>query len=112
MENTSLQLETFAEGLIAQAGFDKLPDKFRQDFKEQIMNEALQRLGMLLAAELTPEQLQAYERLFTASADPTADPAISQFISSNVPDFAAKSAAVLKSYGEEFLSEAQKALGK
>lgn len=112
MNNSQEVIEQFADDLIIRAGFDKLPDQFRQDFKEQIVTESINRLGMMVVAELPEDKLKEYGALLAATADPENDPKIAKLISDGVPDFAAKLAAVLRAYGDEFITEAQKALAR
>lgn len=112
MDNTPTFLEQFADNLITKAGYDKLSEQFRQDFKEQIMSEALTRLGMMITAEMPEDKLEEYGQLVNASEDPAADPKLGQFTAQAIPDFEAKSAKVLGAYMAEFLKESQKALGK
>ncbi len=112
MANTPSVLEQFADSLIAKAGYNKLSEQFRRDFKEQIMSEALTRLGMMITAAMPEDKIEEYGHLVNASADPAADPKLGQFAAAAIPDFEAKSAAVLGGYMAEFLKESQKALAK
>lgn len=105
-------LYQFASTLIQKAGFDGLSEQFKRDLAEQIMAEAIDRLGMMVVAELPEEKLKEYGELIGQSQNPMADPKIAQFVAANVPEFARKFIDTLKSYQDEFVAEAQKSLKK
>jgi len=110
--NTPPNLQNFAQALIQKAGFDKLPENFKQGFQEQIAAEALNRMGMLVVAELSQEQLEEYGRLLREAEDPARDPKIIEFITREIKDFGKKFEEVLSQYADEFVEEAKYALGK
>lgn len=112
MANVQLLLDQFADNLIREAGFDKLPEKFQQDFRDQIINEAHSRLGLLVTAELPEDKLGEYGQLLAGSQDVENDVKLAEFTASAIPYFSDKAALILGAYQAEFISEAKAALAK
>ena len=108
--NEQINLLEFADEVIKEADFEDLAEDFKQGLKEKITQEAIQRLGLLVAAELSEEKLKEYGALFAKSENPANDPAVSKFITDNISDFTQKSQNVLSSYKNEFVDEVKKAM--
>lgn len=109
MQNQPYNVSEFADTVLSAAGFAQLPDEAREEFKQQIMAEATERIGMMVLGELSEEQLQEYERLASASKDPAQDPKVNEYIAGAIPDFQGKIILTLKAYAGEFIDEAKKA---
>ena len=108
--NQQISLLSFADEVIKDADFEDLGEDFKQGLTQKIMQEAIQRLGLLVAAELSEDKLKEYGELAAKSKNPANDPEISKFITDNIPDFAQKSQNVLSSYKNEFVDEVKKAM--
>ena len=108
--NKQISLLSFSDEVIKEANFEGLAEDFKQGLKQKIIQEAVQRLGLLVAAELTEDQLKEYGELATKSKNPSNDPEISKYITDNIVDFTQKSQNVLAGYKQEFVEEAKKAM--
>ncbi|OJI06274.1 hypothetical protein BK004_04410 [bacterium CG10_46_32] len=109
MQNQPYNLSEFADSVLSAAGFAQLPDAAQEEFKQQIIAEATERIGLMALGELPEDQLKEYERLATTSKDPANDSAVNKFIVNAIPDFEKKVVLTLKAYALEFIEEAQKA---
>lgn len=112
MTNQGLDLAGFAKELIIKAGFGDLPEDFQKEMRLRVGREALNRMGLLIAAELAEDKLKEYGALVAASPNPAADANVANFIQTNIPDFQQKVQQVLAGYEEEFIAEAKKSLVK
>lgn len=80
-------VENFATQLMNAAGLSHtLPDDMREVFKEGLMDQITERMGVLVMQELKEESLEDYLKLLKETPAPSPD-ALEDFFKTNIPDY-------------------------
>lgn len=95
-------LEQFISQLMESAGLNNLNEEFKNSYKERLMAQIQERLGLVLMNELDEQGLENYKNLIQGNDKPS--PAqIQKFFSDHIDDFKGKSKKALEDFAVEFL---------
>ena len=103
MKNNLIERETlgqFADGLVAQK-YQKLPDKYKTEIREQVIDELDDRICMAVFGDLSEKQLDELDGVL--SRDDGDEKTFQQFFKKNGIDITESINRALTSYQEEFL---------
>lgn len=105
--NKSEQAESligYIDQLFRDAGLDKLPESFRDEYGQRLALEAQRRIGVVVMTGLAPEVANKFLKLTESGAGQTV---VAEFLKKNVPDYEQKTAMALEEFRQEFLKSAQ-----
>ena len=95
-------LEQFISRLIESAGLNNLNEEFKNSYKQRLMAQIQERLGLVLMGELDEQGLENYKNLIKANDKPSATQ-IQKFFLEHIKDFEGKSKKALEDFAVEFL---------
>lgn len=103
--NQSLQqIYQFIDDLLKQAYLDKLPEKFKDEYKDRILMEIQKRIGIMALNSLSNQDVDAFNAILKKT-DVNIDD-IMQFLKEKVPDMQNKINQVTDQFQQEFLKSA------
>lgn len=103
--NQSLQqLYQFIDDLLRQAYLDKLPEKFKEEYKDKILVELQKRIGVMALNNLSDKDVEKFNVLLKKT-DVNIDD-IMQFLKEKLPDIQTKIDQVMDKFQQEFLKSA------
>ena len=95
-------LEQFISQLMKSAGLNNLNEEFKNSYKERLMAQIQERLGLILINELNEQGLEDYKNLIQVNDKPS--PAqVQKFFSEHIENFEEKSKKTLEDFAVEFL---------
>jgi hypothetical protein len=97
-------IQQFVDGLIKEAGLEKMPESFKTEYNEKLGLEAQKRIGAVALKELSPEAMDEFGKLVEKDPD---QKKLEEFFKNNIPDYEAKIQAALKEFAAEFIESAK-----
>jgi hypothetical protein len=85
MKNNNV-VQSIAENVITTLGFDKLPEKEKEAFKNNLEFQITRRLGLIIAQNLNNDALAKYEKMVKNNLDVSPDE-MEKFLEKNMPDY-------------------------
>ena len=100
MEN----IQQFTDQLIKDAGLDKMPEDFQNEYKEQLLAQLQQRLGLAYMKELSEDQMKKLNKLIEEQKEEE----ISKFLEANIPNLQEVMKNTLEAFSSEVMESAKK----
>lgn len=91
------------EEFMAEVGLAEMPPAEKQAFMEQATEELEVRVGQRISEELTPEQLDEFERLQDSAL-------VASWLNQNAPNFREVVVQVFQNFKQEILAQRQQIL--
>ncbi|MEA2088369.1 MAG: hypothetical protein U9O55_00825 [Patescibacteria group bacterium] len=95
-------LEQFISQLMESAGLNNLNEEFKNSYKERLMAQIQERLGLILMNELDEQGLENYKNFIQINNKPSPTQ-IQKFFSEHINDFEGKCKKALEDFAIEFL---------
>lgn len=103
--NSNDQVGEFADFLIQEAGLSGMPEDFKITYREELMNQIQQRIGIIVLGELNDVDKEAYMNLI--AAEPPSAQNIRSFLDEKIPNFDDKLSQAMQEFTREFVQAAQ-----
>lgn len=97
-------IQQFVEGLIKEAGLEKMPESFKKEYYEKLGLEVQRRIGAIAIKELTAEAMDEFTKLVEKNPSPAK---LEEFFKNNISDYEAKIQAALQEFAAEFIASAK-----
>jgi hypothetical protein len=97
-------IQQFVEGLIKEAGLEKMPESFKKEYNEKLGLEAQKRIGAVALKELSAEAMDKFGELIEKDPSPKK---LEEFFKQNIPDYETKVQNALQEFANEFIESAK-----
>ncbi|MBU4601138.1 DUF5663 domain-containing protein [Candidatus Parcubacteria bacterium] len=104
MGNQENYMEKFINQIIKEAGIDKMPKDFVDEYADKLTTEAQKRLGLAAIKELDEGKIKEFNKI-EESHDAKA---INEFLSANIENFEEKMTVALNEFGKKVIESAKK----
>lgn len=97
-------IEQFITQVIKEAGLDKMPKDFLDEYAQKLSEEAKKRLGIAAMKELNENEVEQLNKIMgkTGSEDKVND-----FLASRIENFEEKMVVALEKFGREVIEKAK-----
>lgn len=99
-------MDTYIDEIVKAAGLDTMNPTYTAQFKEQLVGQVQQRIGMGLMESLDEKSLEAYVDIFEQTDNPDPDKA-AKFFQEHVPNYEQIVKKELEDFSKEFIGNAQ-----
>ncbi|MBU4305010.1 MAG: hypothetical protein KJ893_05245 [Candidatus Omnitrophica bacterium] len=93
--------------MMERGGTDKLPEKFREEYKLKLLDSAQKRIGVAALKELDAKGVEEFTKLTQAEGELKPD-ALLDFFRTRIPDFNKKMTQTLEEFADDFIKGAEK----
>ncbi|MBI3963394.1 MAG: hypothetical protein HY341_00175 [Candidatus Kerfeldbacteria bacterium] len=107
MATAENSIESFVDTLMQQAGFDRLPEQYRTDYRTKLQLEVERRIGIIAMSALPKKDLSELSQKLASPRKMTSDQ-LQQFFAARIEGFPEKMAQGLKEFADEFLASVRK----
>lgn len=97
-------IQKFIYQIIKEAGLDKMPKDFLDEYTDKLAMEAQKRLGLAAIKELNEQKIREFSKI-KESRDAKA---INEFLSANIENFEDKMTMALQGFSQEVIASAKK----
>lgn len=91
----------FVEKIVADAGLDKLPEEFKNDYMLKMHVEIQKRLGVMAIKELDKKGQDEYATMIESGKE-LEPQKVYDFLKERIPEFEQKIITILEEFGKEF----------
>lgn len=97
-------IEQFITRVIKEAGLDKMPKDFLDEYARKLSEEAKKRLGVAVMKELDESEIEQLNKIMGKAGS---EDEVNNFLASRVENFGEKMAAALEEFGREVIEKAK-----
>lgn len=90
----------FLEDLLKHANLTSLKEDYKTAYKEKLLQQLLERIGLVVLEKLPEEKIQEYEKLVKQEAS---QKTLTSFFEKNIPDYKKVVENAMLQFGQEFL---------
>lgn len=90
----------FLEDLLKHANLTSLKEDYKTAYKEKLLQQLLERIGLVVLEKLPEEKIQEYEKLVKQEAS---QKTLASFFEKNIPDYKKVVENAMLQFGQEFL---------
>ncbi len=104
-------LEQFVDLLLKEVNLENLPEDFQKEYKEKVLAQLQEHLGLALINALDEKGVEEYKKLFSDEKMPSQKEA-QKFLEQNVPQYQKVVEEALADFARLFFQANQKAVKK
>lgn len=97
-------IEQFIAQVIKEAGLDKMPKDFLDEYARKLSEEAKKRLGIAAMKELDENEVEQLNKIVGKAGS---EGKVNDFLASRVENFEEKMAVALEEFGREVIEKAK-----
>lgn len=100
-------LAQYVDELLGRANLTNLPEDFKNEYRQKILESVQKRIGIIALKELDAKGIKEFEEMNQSEGELSQDELLT-FFRARIPNFEQKMTQTLKEYADEFVEGAKR----